>query len=115
VAHAWMHQRAVAVGVAVAVAAAAACAGAAGAASTRTVKVRDSVYTPRKVVVRKGTKVVWSFRGQLPHNVEVTSGPELFSSSILKQGTFAHRMRKRGTYRIVCTLHTTMTMKVIVR
>jgi plastocyanin len=88
----------------------------AGAASkTRTVKVTDSVYTPRKLTVRSGTKVVWSFNGALPHNVEVTRGPELFSSRIIKKGTFARRLRARGTYRIVCTLHTYMTMKVIVK
>jgi plastocyanin len=85
------------------------------AASTRTVQVRDSVYSPRVLKVRSGTKVVWNFNGSLPHNVEVTRGPELFSSSIVRRGTFAHRMRERGTYRIVCTLHTNMTMKVVVR
>lgn len=88
----------------------------AGAASkTRTVNVTDSVYTPRKLTVRSGTKVVWRFNGSLPHNVEVTRGPELFSSSIFKKGQFARRLRARGTYKIVCTLHTNMTMKVIVR
>jgi plastocyanin len=88
----------------------------AGAASkTRTVKVTDSVYTPRKLTVPSGTRVVWRFDGALPHNVEVTRGPELFSSSIFKKGTFTRRLRERGTYKIVCTLHTNMTMKVIVR
>jgi plastocyanin len=86
-----------------------------GASRTRTVKVRDSVYTPKKLTVPSGTKVVWDFDGQLPHNVEVSRGPELFSSAIVKHGTFSHRMRKRGTYRIVCTLHQNMTMKVIVK
>ncbi|HEX6391292.1 MAG TPA: cupredoxin domain-containing protein [Solirubrobacteraceae bacterium] len=85
------------------------------ASKTRTVKVTDRAYEPRKLTVRSGTKVVWSFNGSLPHNVEVTRGPELFSSSIYKKGTFSRRMRKRGTYRIVCTLHTYMTMRVVVR
>lgn len=89
---------------------------AAGAASkTRTVKVTDDGYSPRKMTVRSGTKVVWSFSGSLPHNVEVTRGPELFSSTIVKKGTFSRRLRRRGTYRIVCSLHTYMTQKVIVR
>lgn len=86
------------------------------AASSRTVKVRDSFYSPKRLEVRSGTKVVWRFGGQLPHNVEVTRGPELFSSSIKKDGTFARTLRKRGTYKVVCTLHeATMTMKVVVR
>jgi plastocyanin len=93
-----------------------AVAGVAGAASrTRTVKVTDSVYTPRKLTVRSGTKVVWRFDGKLPHNVEVARGPDLFTSSIYTKGTFARRLRARGTYRIVCTLHQNMTMKVIVK
>jgi plastocyanin len=90
--------------------------GVAGAASTRTVKVTDNVYSPKRLTVKKGTKVVWSFRGAIPHNVDVASGPELFSSRILKSGTFAKRLTRRGTYRIVCTLHEAdMTMKVVVR
>lgn len=110
-----VHQRASLAVVVAVVAATAVQLGAASAASTRTVKVRDSVYSPRKLTVTKGTKVVWSFQGNLPHNVEVSSGPELFSSTIVRQGTFARRLRARGTYRIVCTLHTNMKMKVIVR
>lgn len=88
---------------------------ASAATKTRTVRVTDSVYRPGTLTVRSGTKVIWRFNGKLPHNVEVTRGPELFSSSIFTRGTFARRMRERGTYRIVCTLHTRMRMKVIVR
>src|SRR5262245_25558737 len=72
-------------------------AGGAGAAPrTRTVDVVDSVYKPRRIRVRSGTKVVWRFDGTLPHNVEVFSGPELFSSTIMRKGTFARRFRARG-------------------
>lgn len=102
---------------ALAVVAAAASVGVADAkAPTRTVKVTDNVYTPKRLTVKRGTKVVWSFRGNIPHNVDVSSGPELFSSRIVKSGTFAKRLTRRGTYRIVCTLHEAdMTMKVVVR
>jgi plastocyanin len=111
-----VHERAaLALMLVVAVAAATVVAGASAAAKTRTVKATDSVYTPRKLTVRSGTTVVWDFNGSLPHNVEVTSGPELFSSSIVKRGTFTHKLRKRGTYKIVCSLHQNMTMKVIVK
>ncbi len=90
-------------------------AGAFASSKTRTVRATDSVYTPKKLTVKSGTKVVWRFDGNLPHNVEVDRGPELFSSSITRKGTFTHRMKARGTYKIVCTLHTNMTMKVIVK
>lgn len=86
------------------------------AAPTRTVKITDNVYSPKRLTVARGTKIVWSFRGNIPHNVDVSSGPELFSSRIQKSGTFARRLTRRGTYRIVCTLHEAdMTMKVVVR
>ena len=78
----------------VAATAAVGAAGAGAASKTRTVQVRDSIYTPRKLTVGKGTTVVWNFDGSLPHNVEVTSGPELFSSSIFKHGTFKRKLRK---------------------
>jgi hypothetical protein len=35
----------------------------------------------------------------------VTSGPRRFRSRTQARGTFARRLRARGTYRIICTVH----------
>ena len=78
-------------------------------AASKTVRVGDNWFIDSNggtVTVNKGTKVIWKNVGGSPHDVKVKKGPARFSSSTLFKGdTFAKRMRKRGTYRIICTIH----------
>jgi plastocyanin len=69
------------------------------------------------VTVSKGTKVRWVWVGRNPHNVKVRSGPVRFSSPSKTSGTYTKRMRKRGTYTIVCAVHGggDQKMKLVVR
>lgn len=88
-------------------------------AATRTVKVGDNYFVrdgaPPTVVVRKGTTVRWSWVGGAPHNVTVVSGPVRFRSPIKTRGTYTKRVTKAGTYKIVCTIHSGMSMRLRVR
>ena len=78
-------------------------------AATRSVKVGDDYFVRKgaisTVTVKKGTKVTWRWAGKDMHNVAVTKGPVKFRSSFKTSGTFSKRMRKAGTYTIVCTIH----------
>ena len=58
-----------------------------------------------KVTVAKGTKVRWAWTGDNPHNVKAVKGPARFGSSTMTSGTYTKKMRKRGTYTIICTVH----------
>ena len=89
------------------------------AAKTRNVKVGDDYYvrkgSPPTVKVSKGTTVKWNFRGNDQHNVVVTSGPVSFQSALKKSGSFKRKMKRKGTYKIVCSIHAPdmrMTLKV---
>ena len=93
---------------ALAVATTAAVAIPSGAATT--VRVDDDVFRPGSVRVSKGATVRWRWVGDSPHNVTVTRGPVKFRSSTKRSGTFTRTMRRRGTYRIVCTVHPGMRM-----
>ena len=85
-------------------------------AATKTVKVDDDFFSPRPVSVKKGDTVTWKWVGDAPHNVKVVKGPVKFSSgSPQRSGTYTRKLRKRGTYRIVCTIHSGMSMKLVVR
>ena len=84
-------------------------------AATKTIKVDDNVFTPRPVTVKKGTKVTWKWVGEAPHNVKVVKGPQKFSSPFKRSGTYSRTLKKRGTYSIVCTIHSGMSMKLKVR
>jgi plastocyanin len=90
-------------------------------AATKTVKVgdnwfvRDSGTTPT-VNAKRGDKVRWRFVGRAPHNVTVRSGPVKFRSGNKNRGqTYTRTMSKRGTYRILCTIHgPTQSMRLVV-
>ena len=73
-------------------------------AATRTVSLRDNVFSPRSLTVRKGTTVRFVWRGRNPHNV-VSRGAARFRSSVKTRGSYRRRLNRRGTYRIVCSIH----------
>jgi plastocyanin len=83
-------------------------------AATRGVKIGDDYFvrqgTHPTVTVHKGTTVRWRWTGQDLHNVAVAKGPVKFRSSFKTSGSYAHKMTRVGTYRIVCTVHSGMRM-----
>jgi plastocyanin len=84
-------------------------------AATKNVKVRDDSFKPKTVTVAKGTTVKWNWVGSHSHNVTVTKGPVHFQSALKRSGSFKRMMKKRGTYKIICTIHAPdmrMTLKV---
>jgi plastocyanin len=97
------------VGIVLAVTAVVAAAFATSAPSATRVKVGDNYFVRSSgvptVTVSKGTKVKWVFTGRDLHNVKVKSGPATFSSPTKSSGEFVKRMRKRGSYTIVCSVH----------
>ena len=83
--------------------------------SGKTVRVGDNYYGPKSLTVGRGTKVTWKWVGVLRHNVVVHTGPAAFNSKTQVRGTFAHTFTKKGTYQLVCTIHRSMKMTVVVR
>ena len=82
------------------------------AATAAAVSVRNNVFTPRVVTVRKGATVTWTWRSnERPHNVSSPS----FASAILSKGTYRRTFTKAGVFRYVCTLHDNMEGSVSVR
>jgi plastocyanin len=85
----------------------------------KAVEVDDNYFVhkgdPRTVTVHRGDKVVWEWEGRNPHNVTVAKGPVKFHSDTQRSGRYSKRLRRRGTYKIVCTIHRPamrMTLKV---
>ncbi|HZD72372.1 MAG TPA: plastocyanin/azurin family copper-binding protein [Actinomycetota bacterium] len=76
------------------------------------VTAKDLQFQPPAIQVRPGTTVTWHFEdGAIAHDVK----GEGFSSPIKKSGTFSHRFDQPGTFEYRCTLHASMTGRVIVR
>jgi len=97
-------------------AAATALALAVAAGPVQTVQVRDDVFSRTSLTVKKGTTVKWVWRGEAPHNVTVTKGPKVFRSTTQTRGTYKRKLKRRGTYELLCTVHSPdMTMRLKVR
>jgi plastocyanin len=87
-------------------------------APTVTVKVGDFFFKPSNKTVGRGTKVRFEWVGNSPHNVVKTRGPGgPFRSRITsKPGVnFVKRFTQRGAYRLICTLHPWMQIRLRVR
>jgi plastocyanin len=91
------------------------------ASSARDVKVGDNYFVRASgvptVTVSKGTTVRWVWRGRSLHNVKAVRGPVTFGSSSMTRGTYSKKMRKSGTYTIICTVHSPadQKMKLVVK
>jgi plastocyanin len=78
-------------------------------ASTRSVKIGDDYFVRKgstpTVTVKKGTRVTWRWRGKDMHNLVVRKGPVKFRTGYRTSGSFTKKLRRAGTYTIVCTVH----------
>lgn len=81
-------------------------------AATRTITLKDNLFSPSSVTVKKNTVVKWVWKGKAPHNVTVKSGPVKFHSPLKMNGSYTKKMTRKGTYRIVCTIHPGMNLKL---
>jgi plastocyanin len=89
-------------------------------AGGRSVKVGDNWFVrpgpAPTITVAKGTRVTWRWTGRELHNVSVVSGPTRFASDFQTDGTFAKRLRRRGTYALRCDVHRKkMRMRIVVK
>ncbi|HEX6117177.1 MAG TPA: plastocyanin/azurin family copper-binding protein [Solirubrobacterales bacterium] len=91
--------------------------GAAGRAS-ETVDVGDNFFDPGRVKIHKNDKVKFNWVGTEEHDVARAKGPGRFFESGPITGTgvlYSHRFKKKGTYKIICTLHEEMRMRLEVK
>jgi plastocyanin len=69
----------------------------------RQVAVKDDRYSPTSVTIKKGTKIVWTWKGKHRHNVNEANGA--WGSKTKRKGTFSHTFKKKGKYLVLCTIH----------
>ena len=84
----------------------------------KTVKVFDNFYLPTKATVKANTTVVWKWPadGGDVHDVKLKKGPKGAKKFWSDPGSagyqFKQKLKKPGTYAIVCTLHEEMKMTI---
>ena len=84
-------------------------------AATTTVRVDDTVFEPKSLTVKKGTSVRFRFVGEAPHNVRRAGGKRFKAISSREDGTVTRKLRRKGTYSLLCTIHPGMEMKIRVK
>lgn len=92
-------------------------------AARKSIRIGDNYFLPATTKVARGTTVVWRWPGFDEagdvHDVKLKSGPKgvkkFHSEAAATDYTFKRRLTVPGRYRIVCTLHDDMTMRIRVR
>ena len=78
-----------------------------------TVRIVDFTFHPRRIEVDRGTRVRWTNRDQVSHTT--TSSTGLWDSGTLAPGdSFSRVLERPGTFRFSCTIHPSMTGRVVV-
>jgi plastocyanin len=76
--------------------------------------IRDFKFQPARVVVSRGTRVIWTNKDSDPHTISSKSAH--WSSPALDTGkSFATVTKKAGTFAYICTIHPFMHATVVVR
>jgi plastocyanin len=95
--------------------AAAAQVGTSSAAPSPQMIIERFAFTPNVLTVPVSTEVVWMNRDNTQHTV-TSDDNTAFASSLLKLGdTFSHRFDEPGIFPYHCSVHPTMTAKVVVQ
>jgi plastocyanin len=77
-------------------------------AAARSVTVDNFAFSPASLSVRAGTTVTWRFKDSTKHNVTVRRGPAKFHSKSIRRGSYSHTLKRRGTYKLFCSIHPDM-------
>ena len=76
--------------------------------ATKRVRVSGFKFTPKTITIKRGDTVRWSWAGSIPHNVKGSG----FKSKTNRRVTYRRKFSRKGTYRYVCTLHSSMKVTV---
>jgi amicyanin len=78
------------------------------------VKIDNFTFGPAEVTVTAGTTITWTNRDDIPHTVLSTD--KAFKSTVLDTDQkYSFTFSKPGTFSYFCSIHPTMTGKVVVR
>src|SRR5262249_20798016 len=87
--------------------------------TTHRVSIQGMNFVPPTIEVRVGDKIAWTNEDLVPHTVTAQGASDhekAFDSGVLSPNkTFEYRVKAAGETPYACTLHPTMTGKIIVK
>ena len=82
-------------------------------AGTKTIQLGDNFFKPKTVTVKKGTTIKFKFNGF--HNVEADGKAAFKNIPNRSSGTVNRKATKKGKFKLLCSIHDGMTMKLTVK
>lgn len=80
-------------------------------ADANTVVIQNFSFSPGTQTVKQGTKVTWTNQDSAPHKIK----SDTFNSSNLNQGDkFEFTFNNKGSFDYSCSIHPSMTGKIVV-
>jgi plastocyanin len=77
--------------------------------------IQGMAFNPATITVSVGTTITWTNKDPNTHTVTSTIAPSAFDSgAISSNGIWTKTFTAPGTYNYACTIHPTMTARVIV-
>ena len=75
------------------------------------ITIKNFAFSPTTLVVKKGAAVTWTNNDSAPHQIKSAT----FNSDILnKGGKFSFTFSEMGSFDYMCSIHPSMTGKIIV-
>jgi plastocyanin len=89
--------------------------GGSGGPGLNEVFIQGMAFNPATITVSVGTTITWTNKDPNTHTVTSTIAPSAFDSgAISSNGIWTKTFTAPGTYNYACTIHPTMTARVIV-
>lgn len=82
------------------------------ASATKTVKIAGFAFTPKKMTVPAGTKVVFRNSDSAPHTA---TGKGFDTGTLSKGKAKSVTFKRKGTFAYICSIHRTMKGTIVVK
>lgn len=84
----------------------------AGTRVTKTIAMRDDLFSPKTVTVARGTTIKWVNRGESAHTTTARSGA--WDRTLSSGQSYSRRFTRAGSFRYFCKFHDGMVGKIVV-
>lgn len=76
--------------------------------TTNSVSIKDFMYSPETITVKKGTTVTWTNQDSAPHTVTADNGNGPDSGTLENGKSYSFTFNSVGTFSYHCTFHSDM-------
>ena len=81
---------------------------------TQSVSISNFAFNPGSITIPVGATIIWTNNDSVPHTV--SSDTNIFTSGTLNPGqTFRFTFNNKGTFSYHCSIHISMTARVVVQ